>query len=79
MFNEDPKYNIQVQTPTSNSNLNQRPIQPAAAQLQNSFNGPTTHSKANEDNYDDDGTPVVIIDSRGYQAMSFALNLFKVS
>lgn len=77
MFNDDSKYNIQVQTPTSTNVLNQRPTQPAAVQPQNSFNGASTNSNTNDDDYDDDRAPVVIIDSRGYQAMSFALNLFK--
>lgn len=76
MFNENPKYNVEVKTPPSGDVGNKRPSQPAAVQTQNSFNGANTHSNSNDDDYDDD-RPVVIIDSRGYQAMDFALNLFK--
>lgn len=76
MFNENSQYNVEVKTPPPGDVRNQRPSQPAAAQKQNSFNGANTHSNGNDDDYDDD-RPVVIIDSRGYQAMDFALNLFK--
>lgn len=76
MFNEDSKYNIQVQTPSTNIQ-NQRPTQSAAVQQQKPFNGANTQPFNNDRDYDDDSAPVVIIDSRGYQATNFALNLFK--
>lgn len=73
MFGEDPQYNVQVKTPSTANLQNQRPQQAAPQRAQQYPNSANT--QLNND-YNDD-RPVVILNSRGYQASNFALNLFK--
>lgn len=75
MFGDDSKNNIKVKTSTSANTQNPRPSHPTAVQSQ--YSGATTPSNSNDYDYDDERVPIEI-GSRGYQAMHFALNLFKV-